>query len=159
MKRSFIFLVFLGFIFAMGSIGCKKSAAGSPEKGTIKKAKQTGKKKLVLYTVQPNKSSLAKGTKGKASFNINLFNGGEIHAQAPFKCMMTASSGLSISKKTLGHKDVIAAKDHKSVTLSVGIIAKQKGKQYVKFDCSFFICTKDICARHQEKIQSNIMVK
>ncbi len=147
MKKSIYFTMTFGIILLASLIGCKKSSAQAP------------KSKNALYSVQANNTTLTKGKTGQASFDINLYKGAEIHAKAPFKCQLQASDGLDLAKKTLGHADVTVAKNHKKALVSVKITAKKTGKQFVNFDCSFFVCTKDICARHHEKLHSTITVK
>lgn len=136
--------------------------------GLFSPAVFAGKAKKKLYKIRTHKLSLKKGTSGKATFDIVLNKGAKVHPQAPFKCKVAASAGLSASKKVLKHKDTsncpskkckLKKGQKKFVKVPVGVTAKAAGSQSVKMDCSFFICTKDICARKTEKINIKGNVK
>lgn len=116
-----------------------------------------------LYKIKNKAIQLGKAKKsGKASFDIKLVKGAKVHPKAPFQCQLSASAGLTLSKKSLGHGDKKISKDKKTklVTVNVGTAVKvqAKGNQNVTMDCAFFVCTKDLCMRTTEKvtIASNI---
>ncbi|MCB9638991.1 MAG: hypothetical protein H6727_08835 [Myxococcales bacterium] len=111
-----------------------------------------------LYSVKANEVKIKAGSKGQASFSIVLGKGAKVHPQAPFRCSVSASAGLAVEKKKLGHKDKQILKEKHLVRVPVGISAKSAGKQHVDMGCSFYICTKDICARKDAKVKIPVVV-
>ncbi len=106
-----------------------------------------------LYTIKAKNTSVKKGATVTAGFAILLTKTGtKVHPQAPFKCSVSTSKGVTAKKKKLGHDDKTVAKDGKSVDVGVDVTGTAVGNQQVTLDCSFFVCTKDICARTTEKI-------
>lgn len=113
-----------------------------------------------LYKIESKAATLKKGISGKAGFNIVLLKKGtKVHPQAPFTCSVSASKGLQVSKETLGHDDKKISKDMQKVAVAVGVTAQRKGDSSVKMDCSFFVCTKDICVRTTEVVKIATHVK
>lgn len=113
-----------------------------------------------LYKIQSKALQLKKGKAAKAGFQIVLLKKGtKVHPQAPFRCKVSASKGLKLSKNKLGHDDKVIAKNKKQVTVQVGVVANATGKKSVQMNCSFFVCTKDICARTSEKVKIAANVK
>lgn len=111
-----------------------------------------------LYKIVKTKAALKKGKAGKVGFKIVLNkNATKVHPQAPFKCKVSASKGIALKKNLLGHDDKKISKDKKKVDVAIGVVAKNAGK--VTMNCSFFVCTKDICARTEEKIKIATKVK
>lgn len=140
MKRSLVISVFFFAMFAF--VGCKSNAE-TPKPEKTKK----------LYSIKANQLKLQKGKTSPASFHILLQKGAKIHPKAPFRCKVSATAGLTLAKKKLGHKDTHTSKDKRNVKVPVKVTAQNKGAQTVKMNCSFFVCTKDICSRHQEKVK------
>ncbi len=105
-----------------------------------------------LYKITAKKVVLKKGKAGKAGFRIVLTKlATKVHPQAPFRCKVSATSGISVKKTQLGHKDKKISKDMKEVSVDVGVVASKSGN--VVMDCSFFVCTKNICARTEEQVK------
>lgn len=112
-----------------------------------------------LYKIESKATTLKKGQAGQAGFNIVLLKKDtKVHPQAPFQCSVSASEGLQLSKDKLGHDDKKISKDQKKVAVQVGVTAQHKGAKSVTMDCSFFVCTKDICVRTTEvvKVATNV---
>lgn len=112
-----------------------------------------------LYKVETKDIALKQGAKGEASFAIVLVEGAKIHPKAPFKCDVSASQGLALEKNKLGHADTKASSDHRHVQVPVSLTPKEKGPQSVQMDCSFYVCTKDICVRKEEAVKIKTSVQ
>lgn len=154
------------FCVATLAFGCKQKANASQNVSNDKAAKAIGanpstpqaapKDPKKLYKVKGNALKVTKGKKGSYGFKIKLVSGAKIHPKAPFQCQIATSAGLKATKKTLGHPDTKSSRDKKTklMTVSVGsqVTATNGGKQHVKMDCSFFVCTKDLCMRTTEKV-------
>lgn len=131
--------------------GCKKQAQAAP------------KDPKSLYKIHHKAVSLKVGTKGNANFAIKLVSGAKIHPKAPFVCQVSATKGVKVEKKTLGHPDTSSSRHKKTKLMTVQVKAPisgtKKGGQKVKMDCAFFVCTKDICMRTTEKVTVATNVK
>lgn len=143
MKKTWTGLLVALFSFS-ALFGCKKKAVAAP------------KNPKSLYKIAHKKLTVQKGKDGTAGFAIKLVKGSKVHPKAPFVCQVTSSAGLTVKKKTLKHPDTKSSRDKKTklmtVSVNAPIAAKATGKQNVKMDCAFFICTKDLCMRTTEKI-------
>ena len=133
-------------MFAMFGLGFQSNSEAAPVK--VKS----------LYKIVKGKADLKKGKAGKVGFQIVLQkNATKVHPQAPFKCKVSASAGIALAKKKLGHDDKKISKDKKQVDVAIGVTASKAGN--VVMDCSFFVCTKDICARTEEQVKIAAKVK
>lgn len=113
-----------------------------------------------LYKIETKNAETKKSKTASVGFSIILTKAGtKVHPQAPFRCTVTPSKGAKADKSKLGHDDKKVAKDKKSVAVAVGVKSDTAGSHTVTLDCSFFVCTKDICARTTEKVVAKATVK
>jgi hypothetical protein len=148
-------------IFAFAHIGCQRNAQSASIGKTDSAQTQAGSsdrqasdeidvKKLYKIAVLP--LSIARGEQGQAAFNVLTVAGAKVHPQAPFSCKISATPGFKLQKTELEYADTKVSKDERTLTVPVGITAQQTGDQRVTMDCSFFVCTDEICARTEEVV-------
>ncbi len=156
MKHRVVLSAFFTLIASIVISGCEREAVPPARANTESKAQSQKvdpyREAKKLYKVQIPSVELKVGQKGQAAFVIALKKGAKVHSKAPFRCKLSATSSVKLEKNRLGHSDKIVSKDKKRVIVPAPITAISKGEAKVNFDCSFYICTKDICARTVEKV-------
>jgi len=112
-----------------------------------------------LFTIEsiaaPDK--LAPGAKGSAQFVIKVKPEGHISDEAPLKGTLTAKNA-QLEKDKIVKADAVY-KDG-GASMSVPFTAgAEKGAASIEANLTFFICSKEICERHERKLVVPVTVQ
>lgn len=112
------------------------------------------------YTIETGDSTReAKvGDKGKVVLFIHPKEKIHVHPSAPLKIKLDAPAGLKLEKGELGHKD---ANDPKAEAprFEIPFTAASAGKQEVKANFDFFICSDTWCVKQVQTVSVAVNVK
>jgi hypothetical protein len=112
-----------------------------------------------LFTLESKATpdKLAPGAKGSVAIEIKVKPEGHISDEAPFKATLAAKN-LQLAKDKLAKSDAVY-KD-RGATVSLPFTAgAEKGAASVDASLTFFICSKEICERHERKLSIPVTVQ
>jgi hypothetical protein len=110
-----------------------------------------------LFTVEPKgPGKVAVGEKGTAQIEIKVKPEGHISDEAPLKAKVSGRN-VQPAKEKLAKSDAVY-KDG-GATLALPFTATAKGAGSLDADLSFYMCSKDICERHERKVSIPVTVQ
>ncbi|MBI5546433.1 MAG: hypothetical protein HY901_21330 [Deltaproteobacteria bacterium] len=109
-----------------------------------------------LFTVETKSVPVKAGEKGKAEVQIKVKPEGHISNEAPFKATVTGKN-VKLEKDKLAKPDAVY-KDG-GASAAIPFTAGEKGEGTVEADLTFFMCSKEICERHQRKVSIPVTVQ
>lgn len=109
-----------------------------------------------LFTVEPKPATAKAGEKGTAEIVFKVKPEGHISNEAPLKVTLTATNA-TLAKDKLTKSDAVY-KDG-GATVPVAFTAGTKGEASIEASLVFFMCSKDICERHERKVTVPVTVQ
>lgn len=99
-----------------------------------------------------------KGAEGKAKVEVVPGANAHVSPDAPISLTVTSGPALKLSKEKLGRAD---AKETaaKGVAFEVPFTAASAGKDEVKGNLTFFICTENLCERQKRDVSLPVEVQ
>ncbi len=158
MKKVYFYTLLFALLGTF-TINCKKAVSEGAKVNKSADKEDPYREAKKLYKIKREKLSYRKGEEASVWFKILLNKGAKVHSKAPFRCKLTAPANLHLAKEKLGHGDKKVSKDKREVTVSVKAKALKNGSGEVSFHCNFYVCTKDICAKTEEKFAVSVEVK
>jgi hypothetical protein len=111
------------------------------------------------YTIETTpKLTLKKGATGEAKVTVVPRSDAHVSPDAPISMTLTGGSSVELPKQKLGRAD---AKEtaNKGVEFAIPVVAKAGGKDEVKGQLSFFICTDKLCERQKRDVSVPVTVE
>jgi ABC-type uncharacterized transport system YnjBCD substrate-binding protein len=132
-----------GILFAAVTLACGSSLAGKTDG---------------MFTVEAKASpdKLAAAAKGTVEIVVKVNPEGHISNEAPLKVSL-AVKNVQIAKEKYTKADAVY-KDG-GAALSVPFTAGEKGAATVDAEMTFFICSKEICEKHEKKLSIPVTVQ
>jgi hypothetical protein len=111
------------------------------------------------YKIETTSSlKLKKGEKGEAHVVIVPRSDAHVSPDAPISILLSAGPAVDLEKTKLGRADG-AATPGKGVDFRIPVSAKAAGKDEVKGQLSFFICTEKLCERQKRQVSVPVTVE
>ena len=112
------------------------------------------------YRIETSRAPLKvkKGAKGEARVTVVPRSDAHVSPDAPISVTVTAGSALELPKAKLGRTDAKAT-EAKGVEFEVPFVGKQSGKDELKAQVSFFICTEKLCERQKREVALAVEVE
>ena len=109
-----------------------------------------------LYDVEMKATpNVAKGADGQLVVRITPKAGAEIHKEAPISLSLE-TKGVKTGKNKLGRPELLMEGENGSFT--VPFTAVSPGAATIDANLTFFVCTDNLCARQQRKVQLPVTV-
>jgi hypothetical protein len=111
------------------------------------------------YTIESTPQlTLKKGQTGEAKVTVVPRSDAHVSPDAPISMTLTGGSAVELPKQKLGRAD---AKEtaKKGVEFAIPVVAKTGGKDEVKGQLSFFICTEKLCERQKRDVSVPVTVE
>jgi hypothetical protein len=111
------------------------------------------------YTIETTpKLSLKKGETGEAKVTVVPRPDAHVSPEAPISMTLTGGPSVELPKQKLGRGD---AKEtaKKGVEFAIPVVAKAGGKDEVKGQLTFFICTEKLCERQKRDVSVPVTVE
>jgi hypothetical protein len=112
------------------------------------------------YRIETSQSPLKvkKGETGQAKVTVVPRSDAHVSPEAPLTMTVSAGPGLELPKQKLGRPDAKST-DAKGVEFDVPFVAKQTGKDELKAQVTFFICTEKLCERQKRDVSLAVVVE
>jgi hypothetical protein len=112
------------------------------------------------YTIETSQSPLKvkKGQTGQAKVTVVPRSDAHVSPEAPLSMTVSAGSALELPKQKLGRADAKAT-EAKGVEFDVPFVGKQAGKDELKAQVTFFICTEKLCERQKRDVSLAVVVE
>lgn len=112
------------------------------------------------YTIETSQSPLKvkKGDAGQAKVTIVPRSDAHVSPEAPLSMTVSSGPALELPKQKLGRPDAKAT-DAKGVEFDVPFVGKQAGKDELKAQVTFFICTEKLCERQKREVALAVVVE
>jgi len=101
---------------------------------------------------------LKKGEKGDAHVTIVPRSDAHVSPDAPLSMALSAGPSVQLAKTKLGRGDGTAT-PQKGVDFAIPVTATAAGKDEVKGQLSFFICTEKLCERQKKEVTVPVTVE
>ena len=122
-------------------------------------AGDTGEEAAKAYKLETTSAlKLKKGEKGDAHVTIVPRSDAHVSPDAPLSMALSAGPALQLAKTKLGRGDGTAT-PQKGVDFAIPITATAAGKDEVKGQLSFFICTEKLCERQKREVTVPVTVE
>ena len=112
------------------------------------------------YTIETSQSPLKvkKGEAGQAKVTVVPRSDAHVSPEAPLSMTISAGPALELPKQKLGRPDAKATQA-KGVEFEVPFVGKQPGKDELKAQVTFFICTEKLCERQKRDVSLAVVVE
>ncbi len=111
------------------------------------------------YRIETTKVvKLKKGETGHAKVEVVPRSDAHVSPDAPISLAVTAGPSLKLAKEKLGRPDAKETQA-KGVAFDIPVTATASGKDEVKGDLVFFICTEKLCERQKREIAMAVEVQ
>ena len=112
------------------------------------------------YRIETSRPPLKvkKGAKGEARFTVVPRSDAHVSPDAPLSVTVTAGPALELPKAKLGRTDARPT-EAKGVEFEVPFVGKQAGKDELKAQVSFFICTEKLCEKQKREVALAVEVE
>jgi hypothetical protein len=112
------------------------------------------------YQIETSQAPLKvkRGEKGQAKVTVVPRSDAHVSPEAPLSVTVSAGPGLELPKQKLGRPDAKAT-DAKGVEFEVPFVGKQAGKDELKAQVTFFICTEKLCERQKREVALAVVVE
>jgi hypothetical protein len=122
-------------------------------------AGDTGEDAAKAYKIETTSAlKLRKGTKGDAHVTIVPRADAHVSPDAPISMALSTGPSLQLAKAKLGRGDGTATPE-KGVDFAIPVTATAAGKDEVKGQLSFFICTEKLCERQKRDVAVPVTVE
>src|SRR5713101_3210980 len=105
------------------------------------------------YKIETSQAPLKvkKGEKGQAKVTVVPRSDAHVSPEAPLSVTISAGPALELPKQKLGRPDAKAT-EARGVEFDLPFVGKQAGKDELKAQVTFFICTEKICERQKREV-------
>ncbi|HKC59594.1 MAG TPA: hypothetical protein VKB92_05860 [Myxococcales bacterium] len=112
------------------------------------------------YKIETSQAPLKvkKGEKGKAKVEVVPRSDAHVSPDAPLSVTVSAGPALDLPKPKLGRTDAKPT-GAKGVEFEVPFVGKQPGKDELKAQVTFFICTEKLCERQKREVALAVVVE
>ena len=112
------------------------------------------------YKIETSQAPLKvkKGEKGQAKVTVVPRSDAHVSPEAPLSVTVSAGPALELPKQKLGRPDAKAT-EAKGVEFDVPFVGKQAGKDELKAQVTFFICTEKLCERQKREVALAVVVE
>jgi hypothetical protein len=112
------------------------------------------------YRIETSQSPLKirKGETGQAKVTVVPRSDAHVSPEAPLSMTVSAGPLVELPKQKLGRPDAKAT-DAKGVEFDVPFVGKQAGKDELKAQVTFFICTEKLCERQKRDVSLAVVVE
>jgi hypothetical protein len=121
-------------------------------------AGEAGEEAAKAYKVETTALKLKKGEKGDAHVTIVPRSDAHVSPDAPLSMALSAGPKVLLAKTKLGRGDGTAT-PQKGVDFVIPVTAAAAGKDEVKGQLSFFICTEKLCERQKRDVTVPVTVE
>jgi hypothetical protein len=112
------------------------------------------------YKIETSQAPLKikKGEKGEARVTVVPRSDAHVSPDAPVSVTVSAGPALELPKQKLGRPDAKAT-EAKGVEFGLPFVGKQSGKDELKAQVTFFICTEKVCERQKREVALAVVVE
>ena len=112
------------------------------------------------YTIQTSQAPLKvkKGEKGEAKVTVVPRSDAHVSPDAPVSVAVSSGPALDLPKQKLGRPDAKPT-DAKGVEFDVPFVGKQPGRDELRAQVTFFICTEKLCERQKRDVTLAVVVE
>ena len=112
------------------------------------------------YRIETSQAPLKvkKGEKGQARVAVVPRSDAHVSPDAPLTMIVSAGPALDLPKPKLGRTDAKPT-ELKGVEFEVPFVGKQPGKDELKAQMTFFICTEKLCERQKREVALAVVVE
>jgi len=112
------------------------------------------------YQIETSQAPLKvkKGEKGQARVTVVPRSDAHVSPDAPLSMTVSAGPALDLPKQKLGRTDAKPT-EAKGVEFDVPFVGKQAGKDELKAQVTFFICTEKLCERQKREVALAVVVE
>ncbi len=112
------------------------------------------------YKIETSQAPLKvkKGEKGQAKVTVVPRSDAHVSPEAPLSVTISAGPALELPKQKLGRPDAKAT-EAKGVEFDLPFVGKQAGKDELKAQVTFFICTEKLCERQKREVALAVVVE
>ena len=112
------------------------------------------------YTIETSQAPLKvkKGEKGQAKVTVVPRSDAHVSPEAPLSVTVSAGPALELPKHKLGRPDAKAT-EGKGVEFDLPFVGKKAGKDELKAQVTFFICTEKLCERQKREVALAVVVE
>jgi hypothetical protein len=112
------------------------------------------------YKIETSQGPLKvkKGETGQARVRVVPRSDAHVSPDAPLSVTVSAGPALELPKQKLGRPDAKAT-EAKGVEFDVPFVGKQAGKDELKAQVTFFICTEKLCERQKREVALAVVVE
>ena len=122
-------------------------------------AGEAGEEAARAYKIETTSAlKLKKGEKADAHVTIVPRSDAHVSPEAPLSMALSAGPSLQLAKTRLGRADGIAT-PRKGVDFVIPVTATASGRDEVKGQLSFFICTEKLCERQKRDVTVPVTVE
>ena len=101
---------------------------------------------------------MKRGEKGEARVTVVPRSDAHVSPDAPVSVAVSAGPALELPKQKLGRPDAKAT-DAKGVEFEVPFVGKQAGRDELRAQVTFFICTEKLCERQKRDVALAVVVE
>jgi len=112
------------------------------------------------YKIETSQAPLKvkKGEKGQAKVTVVPRSDAHVSPEAPLSVTLSAGPALELPKQKLGRPDAKAT-EARGVEFDLPFVGKQAGKDELKAQVTFFICTEKLCERQKREVALAVVVE
>ena len=112
------------------------------------------------YTIETSHAPLKvkKGEKGEAKVTVVPRSDAHVSPDAPLSVTLSSGPALDLPKQKLGRPDAKPT-NAKGVEFDVPFVGKQPGRDELRAQVTFFICTEKLCEKQKREIAMNVEVQ
>ena len=112
------------------------------------------------YKIETSQGPLKvkRGEKGQARVAVVPRSDAHVSPDAPLSVTVSSGPALDLPKQKLGRSDAKTT-EAKGVEFDVPFVGKQAGKDELKAQMTFFICTEKLCERQKREVALAVVVE
>ncbi|HWE25853.1 MAG TPA: hypothetical protein VG496_18075 [Myxococcales bacterium] len=112
------------------------------------------------YRIETSQAPLKvkRGEKGEAKVTVVPRSDAHVSPDAPVSVTVSAGPALDLPKQKLGRPEAKPT-EAKGVEFDVPFVGKQSGKDELRAQVSFFICTEKVCERQKRDVALAVVVE
>jgi uncharacterized lipoprotein YbaY len=112
------------------------------------------------YRIETSEAPLKvkRGEKGQAKVTVVPRSDAHVSPDAPVTVTVSGGPALDLPKQKLGRADAKAT-EAKGVEFEVPFVGKQAGKDELRAQVTFFICTEKVCERQKREVALAVVVE
>lgn len=112
------------------------------------------------YKIETSQGPLKvkKGEKAQAKVTVVPRSDAHVSPDAPISVTVSAGPAVELPRQKLGRPDAKAT-EAKGVEFEVPFVGKQPGKDELKAQVTFFICTEKLCERQKRDVSLAVVVE